>query len=192
MLTIQQLVSDKQEARSFFGGVLKGTPFKGKTYSRERIQELALQAFSLGWIDNDWYMEKGGEDLTKNITADVAQDNSANSAHLNDEALASLYLYKISSCKDRGISWELSLSDLRRLVNRKTCYYTGEKLVRENGHRSRPTLDRVDAAEGYTKENTVVCSFWANCLKNELFEKPNGNLRTDVKSLMKLVSKIKF
>ena len=50
----------------------------------------------------------------------------------------------------------------------KRCPYSGEKFVFEKGHPNMFSLDRVDSSKGYTKDNVVVTSVWANKAKNDL------------------------
>lgn len=186
MSFIKQHNLDKNVLSSILGAMVKGQKYKGKLYSANQMQLIAQEGYSLGWIDNEWWISKGGNSLTENVKLEHKETKTG----LDDEQLASLYLYKVSNCRERRIPWELSLSELRKLVNKSRCHYTGEKLVREENHRNRPTLDRIDNSKGYTKENTVVCCSWVNSLKNELFEKPDGHYRCELKSLLKFLSKM--
>lgn len=87
---------------------------------------------------------------------------------MNDITIAKKLLSKQANAKQRGIPFSLSFADTKRLMTRKTCYYTGVKLTQE-GENQR-TFDRIDSTKGYTKENTIVCTYKVNCLKNRLLE----------------------
>jgi hypothetical protein len=79
-----------------------------------------------------------------------------------------------TGAQNRGLECTLSTADVRALLEAEHCYYTGMALDDEAGQsdpRSR-TLDRVDASQGYTPDNTVACSNAANTLKNQVFEMP--------------------
>lgn len=97
-----------------------------------------------------------------------------------DVRLAELYLYKFQSCQERGIEWALSLSDLKRLMKRKKCAYSG--LAFDNGN-MRATLERIDSSQGYTKENTIVVGRKFNHIKGMLFENPRNSLSSSIKEI---------
>lgn len=123
----------------------------------------------------------------------LSEDIMAESAPQTlDEVVARKFLAKLSNAKKRGINFSLSLSDMKKLVTRKTCYYTGVRLEDdvEHDHPLKRTLERLDSSVGYTKENTVACSHAANSLKNMLFERPGGSLRMSGKEFGKFASKI--
>ena len=94
---------------------------------------------------------------------------------MNDYALAKRYVNKVKSCKDTGQTFTLSLSDFKKLYNRKTCYYTGVKLNYTTNSSNSLTLDRIDCNIGYTPENTVACCHAFNALK-ATWENPRNTL----------------
>lgn len=63
--------------------------------------------------------------------------------------------------------FNLDLRDIARLLERKTCYYTGVKFDNESNLR---TIDRVDNKKGYVKGNVVACLQEINSIKSVLFE----------------------
>lgn len=79
------------------------------------------------------------------------------------------------SAKKRNIEFGLSLSELRRLLKRKTCQYTGIKFD-DQAHSL--SIDRIDASKGYVMDNIVVCSRVVNEFKANMIEdrKVKGNL----------------
>lgn len=89
-----------------------------------------------------------------------------------DEAkLALLYFQKAQSANRRGLDFTISFSEYKRLMARKSCYYTGISMTRcqgkgaENWRPTDRTLDRVDGSLGYVPGNVVSCSRAANALK---------------------------
>lgn len=88
----------------------------------------------------------------------------------DDVLLAQRYISKSVNAKDRGIDFELSFSEYKRLKNIKRCQYSGLPF-RDNhgpsakGSFSKRTIERIDNSIGYTKENCVAVCAWFNDLK---------------------------
>lgn len=188
---------------SALGHILKDGAHQGVKFDAEEIESIAIQGIERKWIEPEWYTSRGGvftnapsqspvaeKDISEVKDKDLIGKIGFQNCEFDDAALARLYLYKLNSCLERRISWELSLGDLRKIAKRKTCYYSGQKIVNQTGHRNRMTLDRLDASKGYTKENTVACCHWVNQLKGELFENSVSKFATDKKTLLKILSKI--
>lgn len=85
-----------------------------------------------------------------------------------DAWVAQKYTAKQVDCASRGIKMELTFNQMKRLLKRKYCYYSGVELKENTCHRV--TLDRKDCTKGYTVDNTVACSFAVNQCKNSLLE----------------------
>lgn len=77
-------------------------------------------------------------------------------------------LHKQIQCARRGIEFALTFTDMKRLMSRKRCYYSGVELTVEGVHSL--SLDRIDSTKGYSKDNTVACSAYINSLKNDVLE----------------------
>lgn len=92
---------------------------------------------------------------------------------ITDELVAKRYLEKLNNARERGIEFNLTIADIRRLLSRKRCQYTGIEFDLKNPD-FRPSFDRVDTKKGYTKDNVVVCMTCINKLKNELLENKNA------------------
>ena len=77
-------------------------------------------------------------------------------------------------------------------MKKKRCFFTGAILLDDvtDEHPNKRTLDRVDCAKGYTKENTVACTMKANKLKNAIFEHPASDTRMSKKEFMRLARTI--
>lgn len=108
-----------------------------------------------------------------------------------DSVVASLYLLKRSNAEQRGIEFNLTLPEVRKLIKRKCCYYSGRVL--ELGHvDNKPTFERLDNTEGYVSGNVVVAAIM-NRLKNELFENPRSEIRvtsSEVSSMLQKLSSV--
>ena len=83
------------------------------------------------------------------------------------------------SAKKRGKEFNLSLSDVRSLMRRKTCAFTGVVLVDTYVGEIPPnlrTIDRLDNDKGYVRGNVVVCSHYINQAKGCLTMKELGGI----------------
>lgn len=84
------------------------------------------------------------------------------------------YYHLMKSASNRNKDFNLTKSDVRRLLERKTCFYTGLPFVAKDGSPYVRTIDRVDSDKGYVKGNVVACCKMANEFKNQLLENGNG------------------
>ena len=94
------------------------------------------------------------------------------------------------SAQRRGKDFNLTLQDVDVLLKTPTCFYTGVELTTMPGPYQR-TVDRVDNNKGYVKGNVVACSNLANNIKNQLFESPTSDIRTNIEFMVKLISKLR-
>lgn len=70
------------------------------------------------------------------------------------------------SAADRKLEFNLSFEYVKRLLEYKTCYYTG-KTFTEEGSESR-SFDRIDSDLGYIEGNVVSCTIDINGKKSNL------------------------
>lgn len=96
-------------------------------------------------------------------------------------------LHKQVQCAKRGIEFSLSFADMKRLLSRKKCYYSGITLTMEGKHSL--SLDRIDDKKGYEPSNVVACSSYVNGLKNELLESKEKTRELSNGELKKVLSK---
>lgn len=84
------------------------------------------------------------------------------------------YKNKKSNAKKRGIPFTLTASQFYKLRSQTLCFYSAIPLTHTLPNKSPRltdwTLDRVDASQGYTKDNCVACSHAANFVKNFCYE----------------------
>lgn len=94
----------------------------------------------------------------------------------------------------RGKEFNLTHSDVRKLLSRKTCTYTGirfEYTPSECINGVDPycrTIDRLDPNKGYVKGNVFAITHMANQMKNSLLEDKTSSRKTSLKTLTKFVS----
>lgn len=85
-----------------------------------------------------------------------------NSKRAFDAKVAKKYFEKFQNATKRGIDFDLSFTDMKRLLKETHCYYTGVELVDDRDSPLRLSLERVDENIGYTKENTKAVTLAAN------------------------------
>lgn len=72
---------------------------------------------------------------------------------------------------EKEINFNLTFPDVKKLLKRKTCYYTGQPMVltgKTVASNNSLTFDRKDNSKGYIKGNVVACTFSFNQLKDNL------------------------
>lgn len=81
----------------------------------------------------------------------------------------SLHSNAATRCKD----FDLSISDVRKLLKTKKCAYTGVVMTKAEStppKNTDRTIDRLDSTKGYVRGNVFAVTHFANSLKNVLFE----------------------
>ena len=111
-----------------------------------------------------------------------------------DLMVARRYISKRYNAEKAGKEFSLTLSQFRKLFNRKYCAYTGREmhLIAEDS-KTDPlyaTIERIDSGKGYVEGNvTLVCQF-INALKGHLEndeDEAYGNLK-DIKGMVKYLT----
>ena len=102
-----------------------------------------------------------------------------------EEYIANKFLQVKNNAKERGIPFNLKLYDVRNLLRRKTCVYTKRKFQPSGDYKL--TFDRKDHTKGYTKDNVVACSYWANQAKNNIFERSDSMFKDHIGDLKALL-----
>lgn len=110
---------------------------------------------------------------------------------MNDVVIARSYTRKARQAAERGIDFDLTFPQFKKLYNSKKCHYSGMKILHIASASNCWTIDRVNPAIGYTKENCVASSQWANYMKNNLVEQqisPDVDVANVLTSLQKICS----
>ena len=81
--------------------------------------------------------------------------------------VAKKFLQLKASAEGRGKEFDLTLVDVKKLLQRKTCYYTGMKLgiYEDHKHPNQLTIDRKDPTKGYVKGNVQFICYSVNLAK---------------------------
>lgn len=91
---------------------------------------------------------------------------------------------KVDNARERGLEFNLSFAEFRRIMASKRCAYTGVELTfKENGPAAKwkdsdLSIERIDNEKGYVSGNCVAVCHAANVLKS-VFENPNAFLKVD-------------
>ena len=73
------------------------------------------------------------------------------------------------SANKRGISFDLTLDEMKQILKKTHCFYSG--IAFDRGIHTL-SIDRIHSNLGYTKDNVVACSQYVNHLKNVIMEHP--------------------
>lgn len=89
----------------------------------------------------------------------------------------------MENAKSSGHEFTLSLFEFKKIVSRKTCFYTGIEMRKPIGKNSCEwndlTLDRVDSTKGYVSGNVVACIHSANSIKG-VWENPSFKITAEM------------
>lgn len=83
------------------------------------------------------------------------------------------YANKVSSCKQRGISFDLTLDQFKVYwsLPSKVCDYTGEPFAESGTCKpNAPSLERIDKTKGYNIDNCCMVTSRANQLKDVIVD----------------------
>lgn len=94
-----------------------------------------------------------------------------------------------ASADKRNKEFNLTFTDVKRLLKRKTCYYTGLKFNPDDTNLGL-TIDRIDNKLGYVKGNVVSCCNAVNSLKEHILERDGTFFQNNPKLLFKMISKL--
>jgi hypothetical protein len=114
-----------------------------------------------------------------------------------DRYVATYYVNKLRSCKDRNIEFNLSLLQVRNMLRAKRCQLTGIELTHNTSGQalqknSDVTIDRIDCNRPYETGNVCAVSHLANTLK-AAFESPgNGRDVSLIHTMSKNLKKMGF
>ena len=140
-----------------------------------------------GLIDDDFNVINPNKNLILETTGKERRKILEQDYENEDIMVANKFLQIRQSALKRNLEFNISLVDVKRLLRKKRCHYSGRLFGEGQDIR---TFDRVDDSLGYVKGNVVSCTKRFNDLKNELLEKPDGSLRCSKSELKKFVSKL--
>lgn len=81
--------------------------------------------------------------------------------------------YRLLSARNRAkyknIEFSITIEHLEALWEQQEgkCFYTGVNMVNCNEGDLSVSIDRVDSTKGYTEDNTVLCAWKINVMKND-------------------------
>jgi hypothetical protein len=157
------------------------------SFSEQNTQKLNVLKHALG-VENMTREEMILKGLIKPAQSPVEEFNIPVSKCITDSDVAKKFLQLQESAKRRDKEFNISLSDVRTLLKKKSCHYTGMSFS-DVGNFKR-TIDRVDNTKGYVKGNVVACSHIANQLKEMLVENKDSPFKGNTKALKKFIDKL--
>lgn len=109
--------------------------------------------------------------------------------------VATKYQNLYDNAKNRGKEFDLNLGDVRRLLTKKRCSYTGviltDKEYNSPTKDSDRTIDRLDPEKGYVAGNVYAVSHAANTAKDTLFESSSRRVGIGVDETRKMCEVLK-
>lgn len=177
---------------STLGSVLQHRMYKNYIFTNDDIQKFIDEGLARRFVISNTILAKLSKFLEERPILSQALGNVECTGIIDgidfEVQVASYYINKVESSKKRNIPFELTLSQVRKLMQRKTCFYTKVKFIDRPGQPNSRTLDRIDSTKGYTVANTVACTFSVNQVKNCLFENPSSNALIDMQSLKTFIN----
>lgn len=133
------------------------------------------------------------DQVIKKIETDEEFKNKVVDCLLVPETKQERIILKMKSLKSsaarRKIPFNLTYLDVEKLLDKKTCYYTGARFSDSKYYQR--TVDRIDSNKGYVSENVVACIHGVNSLKNYILEdKENNKFTLTVKQFKKMAKKL--
>lgn len=98
---------------------------------------------------------------------------------VSDLTVAKKMLQIKKSGDERGISFDLSFAETKKLLTSKYCFFTKVELNEIDQDPNKRSFDRIDNTKGYINGNVVACT--------TIFNQRKGNITIeDIKLLYKL------
>lgn len=113
-----------------------------------------------------------------------------------DAVVAKKYGQKYHNATKRGIEFDLSFTDFKKLLRATHCAYTGVLLTKNedctNVQPTDMTIERVDNSKGYIKGNCVVVCHAANMWKSLVLENSDPKIpKLSIDSIIHMLQTIK-
>lgn len=80
-----------------------------------------------------------------------------------EERAVAKWIQLRNSAYSRGKEFDLTVPYVKRMLKRKTCYYSGVKLTRETA-----SVERVDNSKGYVMGNVVMVDAKINAARSDI------------------------
>lgn len=110
--------------------------------------------------------------------------------NLELESVLTKRLNILKSANKRGLEFDLTDANIKALLNKKTCFYTGVVFDADSDPMNVRTFERIDDKKGYIKGNVVAVTLRANRIKNLVLEHDN-ELKISVEQFLKMAEQIK-
>jgi hypothetical protein len=86
------------------------------------------------------------------------------------DSLGAIFAMMKRNASSRGLSFDLTLSDVEALWEKQkgVCAYSGQPMTFTLSDPQKVSLDRVNSAFGYHKDNVVLCTVRVNLMKRDM------------------------
>jgi len=159
-------------------------------YGIKGIKQIYLKCLTL-LEENKFIYLKPNNKYTVNSNFENIEESFSDKVK-EDLSICAKYTQLYNSAVNRGLTFDLSLYDVKKLLKRKYCAYTGIELT-NNGQtncRTQRTIERIDSKKGYVKGNVIAVSFVANQLKNIILEDTTSKYFLDSKEFKQFIKNV--
>ena len=97
----------------------------------------------------------------------------------------------LKNANKRGLDFNLTDSNVRALLRKKTCHYTGVVFESDEDPLNVRTFERIDDTLGYVQGNVVAVTLRANRIKNLLLESYDSELKITTEQFIKMADRLR-
>ena len=206
MITFKKKTYTNEHQKEFFADLFNGIiPFKENNPHCNVLQSVVDRALSHKWKFTAKHVHKlvtlgykvDEQDATQ-TGQPVAKTKRqpVNKSREFDAMVAKKYAEKFANATSRGIEFDLSFTEFKKLLRSNVCAYTGVAFVNQEGQLQLPhtrTIDRIDASKGYVKGNVAAITYVANQWKSFMLEDsgPKGLPQLSIDELINMLQNVK-
>ena len=131
--------------------------------------------------------------LNGHIPKQEAYEEIVSAPNTKGDLLEAVILKRLNILRNankRGLEFNLTDSNVRSLLNKTVCYYTGVEFDSGFDPLNVRTFERIDDSKGYIQGNVVAVTLRANRIKNMLLEQ-NNELKISAEQFISMAEKIK-
>lgn len=209
MITFKKKTYTNEHQKEFFADLFNGIiKFKENNLQCKAVQAAVDEAINHKWKFTAKHVHKLvtlGYKIDEQIATQTPTQQPAvkpkrqpvNKSREFDAMVAKKYAGKYANAAARGIEFDLSFTDYKKLLRIKTCAYTGVLFVDNedpaNPHPHIRTVERIDSSKGYVKGNVVAITFVANQWKSFMLEDsgPKGLPQLSIDELINMLQNVK-
>lgn len=136
-----------------------------KSHLVEVLEKYSSEGLKVIGVNAERLVQHLGEGVASNFI-EAKVDNSKRAF---DAQVAIKYYRLYKSAVRRGLEFDLTFTDMKRLLRKTHCEYTGALFV-EGCNEYKATFERVDENKGYVKGNVKMITHKANQFKSVMID----------------------